>query len=132
MKHMIWNIVTLYFIVRCVAFRGQVLKRSWKLKNTVNDFLQEKNKLPEERDLSCHNNWLFDFAFLVGVTSNINDLNLKQQGKNKLFPSLVNDINAFKMKLKMSVSQLEDEDLCQFPHLKGQSECAAGVHGGLA
>ena len=59
------------------------------------------------------------------VTSNINDLNLKLQGKSKLFPSLVNDINAFNMKLKMFISQLENEDLCQFPHIKEQSECAA-------
>ena len=32
------------------------------------------------------------------LTSHINDLNLKLQGKSKLFPSLVNDINAFNMK----------------------------------
>ena len=43
-----------------------------------------------------------DLAFLVDVTSHINDLNLKLQGKSKLFPSLVNDINAFNMKLKIS------------------------------
>lgn len=104
--------------------RGQVLSRFWKLKNTVHNFLEEKNELPEERALLCDNNWLFDLAFLVDVTSHLNDLNLKLQGKNKLFPSLVNDINAFKMKLKLFTSQLENEDLSQFPHLKEQSECA--------
>ena len=31
----------------------------------------------------------------------------------------------------MFVSQLENEDLCQSPHLREQSECAAG-HGSLA
>lgn len=105
--------------------RGQVLNRFWKLKNTVHDFLEEKNELLEERALLCDNNWLFDLAFLVDVTSHLNYLNLKLQGKSKLFPSLVNDINAFKMKLKLFVSQLENEDLSQFPHLKEQSECAA-------
>lgn len=60
----------------------------------------------------------------MDVTSHLNYLNLKLQGKNKLFPSLVNDISAFKMKLKLFISQLENEDLSQFPHLKEQSECA--------
>ena len=101
------------------------------MKNAVDNFLEEKNDLPEKRDLLCDNNWLFDMAFLVDVTSHINDLNLKLQGKSKLFPSLVNDINAFNMKLTMFVSQMENEDLCQSPHLKEQSECAAG-HGSLA
>jgi len=32
---------------------------------------------------------------------------LKLQGKDKLFLSLVNDVSAFKMKLKLFISQLE-------------------------
>ena len=103
--------------------RGQVLKRFWKLKKTVHDFLEEKNELPEERALLRDNNWLLDLAFLVDLTSHLNDLNLKLQGKNKLFPSLVDDINAFKMKLNLFVSQLKNQDFIQFPHLKEQSEC---------
>ena len=68
------------------------------------------------------NNWLFDFAFLVDITSHLNDLNLKLQGKNKLFPSLVDCIKAFKMKLKLFISQLENQDLSHFPHLKEQRD----------
>ena len=88
----------------CWLSRGQMLKRFWKLKNTVHDFLEEKNGLPVERAHLCDDNRLFDMAFLVDVTSHINDLNLKLQGKSKMFPSLVNDINAFNMKVKMFVS----------------------------
>lgn len=111
--------------------RRQVLNRFWKLKNTVHDFLKEKNKLPEEGALLWDNNWLFDLAFLVDVTSHLNDLNLRLQGKSKLFPSLVNDINAFKMKFKLFSSQLEKENLCQFSHVKELRECAAD-NGNLA
>ena len=100
--------------------RGQVLKRLWKLKITVHDYLELKNELPEERALLCDNNWLSDLVFSVDVTSHINELSFKWQGKNKLFPSFVNDINAFNTKLIMFV---ENEDLCQSPHLKEQSEC---------
>ncbi|XP_068200767.1 general transcription factor II-I repeat domain-containing protein 2-like [Palaemon carinicauda] len=72
----------------------------------------------------CDEKWIFDLAVLVDITSHLNDLNLKLQGKDKLFPSLVNDISAFKMKLKLFISQLENKELSEFPHLKEQSECA--------
>lgn len=76
--------------------KGLVLSRFWKLKDTVHNFLEEKNEVPEERALLCDNKWLFDLVLSVDVTSYLNDLNLKLQGKNKLFPSSVDHISAFK------------------------------------
>jgi len=38
---------------------------------------------------------LLDLSFLVDVISHVNYLNLTLQGKDKLFPSLVNDISGF-------------------------------------
>jgi len=52
--------------------RGQVLKRFWKLKLIVHDFLEEKDELPKERALLCNENWLLDLAFLVHVLSQVN------------------------------------------------------------
>ena len=40
-----------------------MLKRFCKHKNIVHDFLEDKNRLPEGRDLLCDDNWLFDLAF---------------------------------------------------------------------
>ena len=40
--------IVLHCEVRWLS-RGQVMKRLWKLKNIVHDFLEEKNELPEER-----------------------------------------------------------------------------------
>jgi len=74
--------------------RGPVLKRFWKLKHIVHDFLDEKDELPKKRTLLCNENWLLDLGFLVDLTSHVNYLNLKVQGKDKLFRSLVNDISA--------------------------------------
>ena len=88
------------------------------MKNAIHNFLKERNELPEERALLIDDNWLFELAFLVDITGHLNDLNLKLHGKNKLFPDLVHDINAFKMKIKLFISQLEIQDLRQFPHLK--------------
>jgi len=43
----------------------------------------------------CNEKWSLDLAFLVDVISHVSYLNLKLQGKDKLFPSLVNDISVF-------------------------------------
>ena len=108
--------------------RGQVLKRFWKLKRIAHNFLEEKEELPEERALLCNASWLLDLAFLADITSHLNNLNLKLQGKDQLFPSLVNDISEFKMKLKMLIAQLEKKkDLSQLPHLKEQSESVENI-----
>ena len=107
--------------------RGQVLKRFWKLKRIVHNFLEEKDELLEERALLCNESWLLDLAFLVDITRHLNNLNLKLQGKDQLFPSLVNDISAFKMKLKVFIAHLEKKDLSQLPHLKEQSESVENI-----
>jgi len=41
----------------------------------------------------------------------LNHLNIKLWKKNKLFPNLINHFNAFTMKFKMFISQLENEDM---------------------
>ena len=81
----------------------------------------------EERALFCNESWLLDLAFLVDITSHLNNLNLKLQGSDQLFPRLVNDISAFKMKLKVFIAQLENKDFSQLPHLKEQSESAENI-----
>ena len=83
--------------------------------------------MPEERALLCNESWLLDLAFLVDITSHLNNLNLKLQGKDQLFPSLVNDISALKMKLKVFIAQLEKKDLSQLPHFKEQSESVENI-----
>jgi len=84
----------------------------------------KRNEPPETRALLCDNNWLTDLEFLLNVTGHLNHLNIKLQGKTKPFPNLINHFNAFKMKLKLFISLLENEDMSQFPHLKEQIEGA--------
>ena len=42
----------LHFKVHWLS-RGQLLRRFWKLKNIIRDFLEGKDELPEEKALSC-------------------------------------------------------------------------------
>jgi len=55
---------------------------------------------------------------LVNVHDHLKHLNIKLQGKKKFFHNLLNHINAFKMKLKLFISQFENEDMSQLPHLE--------------
>ena len=59
---------------------------------------------------------IWNFYLMLMTISN--HLNIKVQSKNQLFPSLINLINAFKMKLKVFISQLENEDVSQFSYIK--------------
>ena len=84
-------------------------------KNVVGDFLEEKNELPEIRSFLWNEKWLLDFAFLLDVTIHLNDLNSKLQVKDKLFPSLVENVIALKRKLKLFVAQLLKKELRKYP-----------------
>jgi len=91
-------------------------------KKAVRDFLEGKNELPEEISLLCDHIWLFNLAFLVDIA------NQNCRARTNCFLHLVNKITAFKMKLKLFISQLDDANMNPFPHLKEQIEGA--VHNG--
>jgi len=80
---------------------------SW---NKLFMMFRKKNEPPEERTLLCENIWS---EILVNLTDHLIHLNIKLQGKNKLFPNLINHINAFKMKLKLFIPQLKNESSSQ-------------------
>lgn len=62
--------------------------------------------------------WLQDLAFAVDITAQLNDLNLKLQGKNKLITNLYDDIKCFITKLRLWKSQVLNENLVHFPTCK--------------
>ena len=107
--------------------KGKVLARFWSLKTSIFEFLTEINELPTEREYLTNNEWLNDLAFLVDITSHLNNLNLKLQGSNKLFTNLCNDVASFKMKLQLFVDQLSQRKFENFPHLK--ERLAANANG---
>uniref|UniRef100_A0A0L8GAY9 Uncharacterized protein n=1 Tax=Octopus bimaculoides TaxID=37653 RepID=A0A0L8GAY9_OCTBM len=75
---------------------GKVLFRFYKLQRETDLFLTEKNRAdPQLSDPS----WLSKLSFLVDVTSHMNELNLKLQGKNNLVCDLYRIITVFRRKL---------------------------------
>ena len=58
-------------------YRGQVLRRFGVLNNIVQEFLEEKDELHEEKLFCVIKMDFFDLAFTVDVISHLNDLNLE-------------------------------------------------------
>ena len=71
----------------------KVLKRFYLLRQEIITFLEMEGRNTDEmKDKS----WLQDLAFAVDITAQLNDLNLKLQGKNKLITQLYDDVKCFK------------------------------------
>ena len=89
-----------------------VLQQFIALKPEISKFLETEPKEFSEQDDSS---WNEDFFFLGDITSHLNDLNIKLQGKGKLIFDLPAAVNAFKVKLRLFKSQLSKGMLTQFP-----------------
>ncbi|KAL4152891.1 hypothetical protein QTP88_000724 [Uroleucon formosanum] len=89
-----------------------VLERFWKLRDTIQIFLESK-----EQDVSVLSDpmWLQDLSFMVDITKHLSNLNLKLQGKNQIITAINDHVKAFKCKLDLFKTQLQNEDLTHFP-----------------
>ena len=56
--------------------RGKVLRRFFRLRKGINEFLKEKGK-KEEVILIADSRWLHELAFLSDITEHLNILNMK-------------------------------------------------------
>ena len=90
---------------------GKVLFRFYKLRNEIDVFLTEKDRPdPQLSDPT----WLLKLSFLVDITSHMNKLNLKLQGKDNLVCDLYRIIKRFRRKLSLFEAQLEGENFSHF------------------
>ena len=71
---------------------GKVLLRFYNLRKEINHFLTDKNKADP---ILSNPVWVSKLSFLVDITSHINDLNLKLQGKENLICDLYRIVNGF-------------------------------------
>jgi hypothetical protein len=99
--------------------RGIVLKQFFELREEIYVFMKNKSKNVEEL---LDFNWLCDLVFLDDITSHLNELNLKLQGKDQLITELCDNIRAFQMKLMLWTNQLKNKNLSHFKSIKLLSE----------
>ncbi|KAM4043630.1 general transcription factor II-I repeat domain-containing protein 2B-like [Anomaloglossus baeobatrachus] len=94
---------------------GKVLKRVWDLRAQIEEFCKTKGKdIPEFSD----SHWMADLAFAVDVTTLMNELNTKLQGKGLFAHEMFSLVTAFMRKLKFLSSQLKGKILTHMPTLK--------------
>jgi hypothetical protein len=62
--------------------RGTVLKRFFYLRSEIDIFVTEKGKTVVTQ--FSDDKWILELAFLVDITTYLNELNVKRQGKGKI------------------------------------------------
>ena len=81
------------------------------LRNEIDIFLTERDRSdPQLSDPT----WLSKLSFLVDITSRMNELNSKLQGKDNLVCDLYTIIKGFRRKLSLFETQLEGENFSHF------------------
>ena len=95
---------------------GKMFQRVWELKGEISAFLELVGKSDEFPELS-DKNWLCDFAFAVDISSHMNELNVKLQGKEQFVHGMYTNVRAFKSKLTLFSRQISNKSFAHFPTL---------------
>ncbi|XP_072900750.1 general transcription factor II-I repeat domain-containing protein 2-like [Hemitrygon akajei] len=92
--------------------QGKVLKRCFELHEEICQFMESKGKdTTELRDKKL----LCEMAFLCDITSHLNALNLQLQGWGRVITDMYAAVRAFKTKLRLWETQMQQENLSHFP-----------------
>jgi hypothetical protein len=92
-----------------------MLKRFFDLREEVRIFLERKeHPMPELDD----EEWLCEFAFLVDITTHLNELNTKLQKKGQYAHELFAHVRAFQNKLRLWIAQIQGGELAHFQTLR--------------
>ena len=95
--------------------RGKTLKRAFELKDAIQAFMEGKG-----HSIAEFNNpeWIQDIAFLVDVTTHLNEQNSRLQEKEQLIHSMLDHVNAFVAKFALWETQMKNQNFIHFPTLK--------------
>ncbi len=96
--------------------RGRVLAHFAAFLEEVKKFLEEKGH--HEYTYLKNPEWLQKFHFLVDITSHLNELSRKLQGKGNTALMLLEEVLSFERKLSLFVRDVERASLIHFPLLK--------------
>lgn len=99
--------------------RDAALKRFFDLRLEIEMFMNEKNKIVSELS---DESWILEFAFLTDITTFLNELNIKLQGKEKLLSDMYTDIKLFQVKLKLLYNNFDQQILYHFSCCKSAIE----------
>ena len=106
--------------------KGKVLERFWTLRKDLEIFLldQKSAKVNQFVEFMQNEEKILIVAFLSDITSHLNDLDMKLQGKNNTVCNLTSAVCAFQKKLELFKCDLQQDQL-HFAKLLNQT---AGTH----
>ena len=101
--------------------KGRVLERFWAIREDIGAFLSQlrSNKATLFSRFLEDDEKMHIVAFLVDITSHLNQLNLKLQGKDNSICDLMMAVNSFQRKLKVFREDLQGE-CAHFPSVHQQ------------
>ncbi|CAI6367242.1 unnamed protein product [Macrosiphum euphorbiae] len=73
-------------------------------------------------ELSDDESWILKLAFLKDITTFLNELNIKLQGKGKLLSDMYTDIKSFQVKLNLLYNNFDQQILYNFSCCKSAIE----------
>ncbi|XP_045076200.1 SCAN domain-containing protein 3-like [Coregonus clupeaformis] len=101
--------------------KGRVLERFWSIRRELASFLAElSSQKATQFSLFLENEkWMDNVAFLVDITSHLNELNLRLQGKDNSICELMTAVRSFQRKLEVFKEDLQG-DCVHFPAVQEQ------------
>lgn len=101
--------------------KGRALERFWSIRSEVAAFLEElESQKATNFSLFLNDGKNMDIvAFLVDITSHLNELNFKLQGKDNSICELMTAVRSFQRKLEVFKEDLQG-DYAHFPTVKEQ------------
>ena len=99
--------------------RGAVLERFVSCLNEIKTFLNSKGQEYAELSDSL---WLCKLGFLTDISSHLNVLNKKLQGRGLLISSLLEEVRIFERRIGLFIRDLKNQDLKHFSTLRSVFE----------
>ena len=96
--------MTYYTAVRWLSC-GKVLFRFFQLRHEIDIFLTKKD---HSKQLFSNREWLWKSAIFADLVNHMKNLNLKLQGENNLICDFYTNIKAFRAKLLLLESQINN------------------------
>ena len=97
--------------------RGKMLERFHGLLKEVIIFMNYKKQMAKFPELEDHE-WVAKLSFLVDMSSELNQLNLKLQGPNQLVTDIIKYIDLFEKKLELIKGNIRASNFKNLPKLK--------------
>jgi hypothetical protein len=99
--------------------RGKVLFRFKELLPGTLEFLQDRDYLPPQLKDS---HWFTDLAFLIDLTTKLNESNAKLQCESKAIIQSTGTVDSFKGKLNLRKTQVMIDVLTHFPSVESYAD----------